>query len=129
MSKLQFMPKEFSKFTKLLVAVLMAATMGVVWQSVTVALGPHGTVAGVVTSNANMPPNQYNTLNQQLETKQAALRQQEIELLTTQHQRDRRIISYLFTVAGALLILIAINFYLDYRRSGSRSQPRRLVKA
>lgn len=124
------MPKQFSNFTKFLVVILMATTLGVVWQSIAVVFNPHGTVAGVVTSNANVEPNQYNTLNQQLEARSADLRQQEIELLTTQHQRDRRIMNYLFTIAGALLVLIVINFYLDYRRNGGRGseQQRRLVK-
>lgn len=122
---MQYLPKQFSNITKFLVVILMVTTFGVVWQSITVALSPHGTVAGVVTSNASVEPNPYNTLNQQLENKAAVLRQQEIDLLTTQHQRDRRIMSYLFTIAGALLILIVINFYLDYRRNGGRSQQRR----
>ncbi len=97
-------------------------TAAVLWQSTTIYLNDTGVVAGAsVESNASVEANQYNTWNAQLQAKEAELRNQEIELLTTQHERDRKIMIYLYAIAGSLLALILVNFYLDFRRYHHRA--------
>lgn len=73
--------------------------------------------------------NPFNTLAQQLQEKEKALSTKEVDLalreklLEETRNRDQetkdKILTYLFIIAGVLLILILLNFYLDYRRKNS----------
>jgi hypothetical protein len=107
---------EFSVVTKVGAALFVGVTALTLWQATTMYVNDSGVVAGAVTSNASVEQNPFNSLNAQLEAKEATLRSQEIDLLTAQHERDKRIMTILFTVAGGLFVLILINFYLDFHR-------------
>lgn len=110
------MPRQFSVITKVVTFLFIFTMLGAVWKSTSIYLDDSGVVAGEVTSNASVEQNEINTLNAQLQKKEAELRQQEIDLLTIQRDRDERTMVTIFTLASALFALILINFYLDYRR-------------
>ncbi len=78
-----------------------------------------GAVVGVTTS---VEPNQYNTLAEQLKNKEEALAQRERGLQASESktiassQKTDRLLQYLLGISGVLLILILLNFLLDWRR-------------
>jgi predicted nucleic acid-binding Zn ribbon protein len=71
----------------------------------------------------SIPPNPFNILAQQLKEKESTLsaKEQEIqqkETLLKEQEREKKdkIILYFSLVGVVLLILVLVNFYLDYRR-------------
>ncbi len=77
----------------------------------------------------SVEPNPFNTLAQQLQEKKEALLEKEGNLIERENFLTERMMEerskknstliYLLAVAGVLLILILLNFYLDYRRKNS----------
>ncbi len=89
-----------------------------------------GSTIGV---NVAVPPNPFNTLAEQLKSKEVALAEKE-QALTRQgaalesraqaeERGERRTLGYAAAVGGVLLALISLNFYLDYRRRKTGSTP------
>jgi hypothetical protein len=82
-----------------------------------------GMVAGAVTSTAIVPENPVNKGLAQIEKKEAELDQREKQLRNEQAQwqeqynAQKRRLSYLFAVTGALLLLALINLYWDYKKN------------
>jgi hypothetical protein len=86
-----------------------------------------GSVAGVTVQNyAAVPANPYNQAAEQLSRKEAELSAREAAV-NAAAARQSRLTGYLYVVLGALFVLILINFYLDFKRSGPRQLFRRPV--
>ena len=72
--------------------------------------------------NASAPPNQFNILAQQLKNKERTLAekeqalQEEAALLQEKALQEARTTRHLLIGGGALLALILLNFYMDWRR-------------
>lgn len=76
--------------------------------------------------SVSVEPNPFNTLAGQLQEKEEALLEKEGNLIERENFLTERTMEgrskknstliYLLAVAGVLLILILLNFYLDYRR-------------
>lgn len=100
--------------TTLICSVLFIVTAGV---TVIKLRQPTGSVEGVSVQNyAAVAQNPYNQAAQQIEQKQNELAARE-SALNQIASKENRLMLYLFTAMGALLILVGINFYLDYKRS------------
>lgn len=78
-----------------------------------------GAVVGVTTS---VEPNQYNILAEQLKNKEETLAERERVLQEAESktlvssQGVDRLLQYLLGISGVLLLLILLNFLLDWRR-------------
>ena len=105
--------------------VVLAAALGLFTHSV--ALGAparafssaNGLLASAgVGVSLEVAPNPYNSLAAQLEAKAADLteREQRIERLETTTQRENDLGLYSLAMSIALFTLLAVNFFLDWRR-------------
>lgn len=81
-------------------------------------------MGAAVGASASVPPNEYNTLAQALlkkeaevNQKEAALAVREAEVLQQGNGKDTTLVFLVLFVGILLLILILINFYLDWKRS------------
>ena len=79
-----------------------------------------GSVIGLY---ASVEPNEYNTLAQQLEEQKAELDKQklQIEQEKAQLQQEKEdnndiTIIYVTSIGGLLLVLVLLNYFLDWRR-------------
>ena len=83
-----------------------------------------GNAVGV---SAAIPPNEFNSLASQLSDKEREInlraqalsaREQSIlsELDSIQMERETRVYQYLFGLTALLLVLVGMNYYLDYHR-------------
>jgi len=79
--------------------------------------------------SVSVPPNPFNQLAQQLEEKEISLLEKEKELEQKEAELSEKNISerenrFLFLILGGgillVLILIILNFYLDYRKKGNQ---------
>ncbi len=80
-------------------------------------------LGSAVGASAGVLPNEYNTLAQSLlkkETevnqKEAALAEREAAVLHQGGEKDTKLIFVVLSVGVLLLVLILLNFYLDWRR-------------
>lgn len=75
-------------------------------------------VGSAIGMSTAVPPNPFNTLSRQLEEKEKALLEKEAGLAEKEEllaeKTDGK--NHLLIGGGILLILILLNFYLDYRR-------------
>lgn len=84
-------------------------------------LGARVGLALDVTSSASVPANPFNTLALQLREKEALLdaREQELEQIKTSLSGEtdflRQWLVYLIPLVAALIILVIMNFYFDYK--------------
>ncbi len=70
--------------------------------------------------HTSIPPNQISELNRQLQNKEAELIQKEAAL----ENKPNPLQSHFLAAGGIIFILLALNFYLDYRhRKNSRNGP------
>lgn len=84
--------------------------------------------ANAIGVNVEIEPNQYNTLAAQLKEKEQELYEQEIAIaeaerrILEQYKEDRKqnrlIFLYVSFISGVLLLLILINFYMDWNKKG-----------
>lgn len=77
-------------------------------------------------SSAIIPLNSTNLLNEKLRQKEAVLTQKEVELQREESHltevitaNEAKILVYLFSISGALFLLILLNFFFDYQRRKS----------
>lgn len=76
-----------------------------------------GLVEGVAIQNyAAVAANPYNQAAVQIEQKQAELQARETAVNQAADRQNHRL-NYLFAAMAGLLVLILLNFYLDFRRS------------
>jgi len=87
-----------------------------------------GRAIGISTSTS-VPPNPFNSLALQLEEKKKFLddkedylNQKEEEIYLKNVREQRRLIIILAAGLAVLLVLIAVNFYLDYKRKKKNPQ-------
>jgi hypothetical protein len=78
-------------------------------------------VANAVGASASVPPNEYNTLAQQLNAWQNSLDEREtaMEQRMLSAERAMTLAVASIAVSAALFFLVGINFYLDVRRRRS----------
>lgn len=89
-------------------------------------------VGSGIGTTASIPPNPFNTLAQQLEEKEETLLKKEGELqqkesvfqerVDKEQNSQSRTLTYLLAGGGVLLILVLLNFYLDFRRKQSTNE-------
>lgn len=81
----------------------------------------HMVASAVVGTSAAVPPNPYNTLDQQLLEKQTRLNAREAALYARENS-DGELSSrdvwgvYSFVMSAVLVVLVGVNFYFDLRR-------------
>lgn len=80
-------------------------------------------LGAAVGASAGVLPNEYNTLAQALLKKEtevnqreAALAEREAAVLREGGEKNTKLIFVVLSVGGLLLVLILLNFYLDWRR-------------
>ncbi len=85
------------------------------------ALRQFGAVIGMY---ASIEPNEYNLLAQQLDErvkeldeKEAELKEQERQLVEEiERENDAKAVVYITAIGSLLLVLVLLNFYLDWKR-------------
>ena len=77
-------------------------------------------IAGIIGVAGTVAPNEYNQLATQFEQKDKDLAQRELAISTREQAlfsgNDRITLYVLFGMTGFLLILLLLNFYLDWKR-------------
>lgn len=107
--------------------ILVLATLLLVYSFLTVNVrvvadsAQHMMANALVGTSANVPPNPYNTLDQQLSEKQTRLNEREAALSVRENSGGALSSSdvwgvYSFVMSAVLVVIVGINFYFDLRR-------------
>lgn len=73
-------------------------------------------IGGKLESSASVPSNPTNSLNEKLWQKETELQRKESYLAEVVIANEARFLAYLFSISGALFLLILLNFFFDYQR-------------
>lgn len=108
------------------VIIAFLITLGAALAIILLQLGTRGAIkvsfaqtGGVLESSASVPPNQINLLNEKLRQKETELQRKESYLAEVITANEARMLAYLFSISGALFLLILLNFFFDYGRRKS----------